>query len=63
MSIEGIKLEHLSALTKSDIDPTTPSRQHHKVFHPFLSDDSKKDAGTTTAHIKRLISLLKDKKC
>ena len=28
----------------------------------FLSDDSKQDAATTTAHRKHLISLLKDKK-
>ena len=32
------------------------------MFHYFLSDDSKQGAATTTAHIKRLISLLKDKK-
>ena len=54
-------LEHFSALPKSGINSTTQSRQHHAVFHSFLSDDSKQDAATTTAHSKRLISLLKDK--
>ena len=55
MSIEGISLEHFSAVPKIDTNPTTPSRQHHAVFHSFLSDDSKQDAATTTAHRKRLI--------
>ena len=48
-------LEHFSAVPKIDINPTTPSRQHHAVFHYFLSDDSKQDAATTTAHSKHLI--------
>ena len=61
MSIEGIVLEHFSALSKADINSTTPSRQHHSVFHSFLSDDSKQDAATTTVHSKLLVSLLKDK--
>ena len=62
MSIEGIVLEHFSISPKANINSTTPSRQRHAVFHPFLSDDSKQDAATTNAHRKRLISLLKDKK-
>ena len=61
MSIEGIALEHFSSLPKADINTTTPSRQRHAVFHSFLSDDSKQDADTTTAHRKRLILLLKEK--
>ena len=61
MSIEVIALENFSALPKTDINSTTPSRQCHAVFHYFLSDDKKQDASTTTAHSKRLISLLKDK--
>ena len=61
MSIEGISLEHFSAGTKTDINSTTPSRQRHALLH-FLSDDSKQDAVTTTAHSKRFISFLKDKK-
>ena len=32
------------------------------MFHSFLSDDSKQDAATTTAHSKRLIELLKEEK-
>ena len=62
MSIEGIALENFSAVPQTNIYSTTPSRQHHAVFHSFLSDDSKQDSATTTAHDKRLISLLKDKK-
>ena len=60
--IECIELEHFSALTKADINSTTPSRQRHAVFHYFLSNNSKQDAATTTAHSKRLISLPKNKK-
>ena len=55
-------MEHFSAAPKADIKSSTISRQRHAVFHSFLSDDSKQDAATTTAHTKRLISLLKDKK-
>ena len=58
MSIEGITLEHFSALPNADINSNTQSRQSHVVFH-FLSGDSKQDATTTTAHIKRSIALLK----
>ena len=35
VSIEGISLEHFSVLPKADINSTTPSRQHHKVFNYF----------------------------
>ena len=62
MSIEGIALEHFSSVPQADTKSSTISRQRHAVFHSFLSEDSKQDAATTTAHIKRLISLLKDKK-
>ena len=48
-------------LPKSDINSTTLSSQRHVVFHSFLSDNSKHDATTTTAHSKRFISLLEDK--
>ena len=62
MSIDVIALEYFSALPKSDINSTTPSRQLHTVFHYFLSDDIKQDAATTTAFRKHLITLIKDKK-
>ena len=62
MSIEGIALEHDSALPKADINSTTPSRQRNAVFHPFLSDNSKQDAATTTAQRNGLISFLKEKR-
>ena len=55
-------MEPFSALPKSDINSTTPSRQFHAVFYSFSSDDRKQDSDTTTAHRKRFISLLKDKK-
>ena len=32
------------------------------MFHYFLSEDSKQVSATTTAHSKRLVSLLKNKK-
>ena len=61
MSIEGIVLENFSAPLQTDINSSTLSLPRHAVFHSFLSDDSKQDAATTTTHIKRLISLLKNK--
>ena len=61
MSIEGIALENFSAATQTDINSSTLLLPWNAVFHSFLSDDSKKDAATTTAHSKQLISLLKDK--
>ena len=61
VSIEGIALEYFSARPKADINSTTPPRQRHAEFHYFLSDNRKQDADNTTAHIKRLISFLKEK--
>ena len=61
VSIEGIALEHFSAAPQADINSYTLSRPRHAVFHSFLSDNSKQDAATTTAHSKKLISLLKNK--
>ena len=58
VSIEGIALEHFNSPTKIDINSTTPSRQRHTVFHYFLSNYRKQYSDTTTAHSKRLISLL-----
>ena len=55
MSIEGIALEHFSAVPQADINSSTLSRPRHAVFHSFLSDDIRQDADTTTAHRKRLI--------
>ena len=61
LSIEGIALEHFSAAPQIDINLSTLSRPRNAVFHSFLYDDSKQDSATTTAHRKRLISLLKNK--
>ena len=62
VSIEGIALEHFSAAPQADINSSTLSRPRQAVFHSFLSDDSKQDAATTTAHRKILISLLRNKR-
>ena len=59
--IEGIALKDFSAAPHTDINSSTLSRPWHAVFHSFLSDGSKQDAATTTAHSKQLISLLKNK--
>ena len=59
--IEGIALEHFSAATQSDINSSSLPCPRRAVFHSFLSDDSKQDAATTTAHRNRLISFLKKK--
>ena len=40
-------------LPKTNINSTTPSHQRHAVFRSFLSDDSKQDDDTTTAHSKK----------
>ena len=58
LSIEGIALENFSAAPQADMNSSTLSCPRHAVFHYFLSDDSKQDAATTTAHSKQLISLL-----
>ena len=62
MSIEGIALEHFSAIPKTDINTTTQPRQLHAVFHSFLYDDRKQGAANTNAHSKRLMSFLKEEK-
>ena len=61
VSIEGIALEHFSAVPHADINSSTILCQRHAVFQSFLFDDIKQDVTTTTTHSKRLISLLKDK--
>ena len=55
VSIEGIILEHFSALPQTEINSSTKLCLRNAVFHYFLSDDSKQDAATTTAHSNRLI--------
>ena len=62
VSIEGIALEHFSALLHTEIKASTKSCPRHAVFHYFLSDNIKQDSATTTAHIKHLIELLKEQK-
>ena len=62
MSIEGIGLEHFSELPQTEINASTKPCPRHAVFHYFLSDDSKQDAATTTAHSNILIELIKMKK-
>ena len=62
VSIEGVVLEHFSALTQTEINSSTKLCPRHSVFHSFLSDDIKQDAATTNSHSKRLIELLKEQK-
>ena len=62
MSIDVIALEYFISAPQADINSSIISLQCHAVFYPFLSDDIKQDAATTTAHSKKLISLLKGKK-
>ena len=61
VSIEGISLEHFSALPQTEINSSTKPCPRHAVFH-FPPDDSKQDSVTTTAQRKRLIELLKEQK-
>ena len=62
MSIEGITLEHFSALPQTEINSPTKPCPRYAVFHSFLSDYSKQYAANTTAHRNRLIELLKNQK-
>ena len=62
MSIDGIALEHSSALPQTEIISSTKPCPHHSVFNSLFPDDSKQDASTTTAHRKSLIELLKEQK-
>ena len=62
MYIECIALEHFSALPQTEINSYTKPCPRHAVFHYILSDDSKQDNTTTTAHINRLTRLLKNQK-
>ena len=57
VSIEGISLEHSSELPQTEIKSSTKPCPRHAVFHSFLSDNSKQDAATTTAHSNFLIEL------
>ena len=61
VSIEGITLEHFSALPQTEINSSTKPCPHHAVFHSLLSDDSKKDSTTTTENRKYLIEHVKNK--
>ena len=60
VSIGGISLEHFIALPHTEINSSTEPCPRHAVFHYFLSDDSKQDAATTTAHSNCLIELKKN---
>ena len=62
MSIEGIALEHFSALSQTKINSSTKLYPRHAVLHYFLSGDIKQDSATTNEQSKILIELLKTKK-
>ena len=57
VSIEGISLEHFSALPQTEINSSTKSCPRHAVFHSFLSDYNKQNAADTTANRNYLIGL------
>ena len=57
--IEGIVLENFSATTQPDISSGPEWHTRHTMFHYFLSDYSKQDAATTSAHRKHIIEFLK----
>ena len=59
LSKEVNALENFNVLPQTGIKSSTKSCPRHAVSHSFLSDDSKQDAATTTAHIKHFIELLK----
>ena len=61
VEIEGITLEHFSTAPQADINSSSLPCPRHAVFHSFLSDDSRMDVATTTAHSKHFISFLKNK--
>ena len=60
--IEGIVLEHSSALPDTGINASTKWCPLHAVFHSFLSNDSKQDTVTTNVHRKNIIEFLKEEK-
>ena len=62
MSIEGIALEHFSALLQTEINSSTKSYPCHAVFH-FLSDDSKQDSATTISIERFLCAIVVAESC
>ena len=60
VSVEGVTLEHFSALPWIEINSSTKPFPRHAMFHYFLSDDRKQDAATTTSHSKSSIEILKE---
>ena len=59
MSIEGITLKHFITKYQETYSLTFHSRICNYVFHSSLSDHSKQDAVTTSAHIKQTLEMLK----
>ena len=59
VSIEGISLEHFSALPKSDKHLKTITSTAHSVYLLLLSDDIQQDAAIANAHRNSLIALIK----
>ena len=57
VSIEGIALEHFSALTQTEIKSSKKTMSATCSVSFLFSDDSKQDAATTTAPSNRLIEL------
>ena len=62
MSIEGVALEHYSALPQTEINSFAKACPLHAVFRSFLSDDSKHYSATTNTLSKRSIGLIEKQK-
>ena len=55
--IEGISLEHFSAMEQKKLSSSSHSCTCHATFHSFLYDHRKKYATTTAAHRRQIIEL------
>ena len=60
MSVEGISLEHFSAIYQETLSSSFRSCTHYIVLFLFLSGDSKQDSTAAAAHGKRIIDMLKN---
>ena len=56
--IEGIALEHFSALPQIETNSLKKPCPRHAVFYYYFSYESKQYSDTTTSHSKRLIELI-----
>ena len=62
VSIEDILLERFSDTHQETYSYSVQSCTRHALFHSFISDNRKRYAATTAAHIKRTIDILNNSK-